>query len=140
MDVMKEGLSGCSAKRKNDITSGDRQRSADDNTEPLYYVCLCDRHRLADTKEGVRVSARACIATLSSCRAAAPRAILARLTPALGHKAAHTREEALTCIGTLLHELVYRSQTDTLTAGEGQYHLRCSKVTFGLKTYLSHAQ
>nr|XP_032525396.1 CLIP-associating protein isoform X1 [Danaus plexippus plexippus]XP_032525397.1 CLIP-associating protein isoform X1 [Danaus plexippus plexippus]XP_032525398.1 CLIP-associating protein isoform X1 [Danaus plexippus plexippus]XP_032525399.1 CLIP-associating protein isoform X1 [Danaus plexippus plexippus]XP_032525400.1 CLIP-associating protein isoform X1 [Danaus plexippus plexippus] len=60
--------------------------------------------RLADTKEGVRVSARACIATLSSCRAAAPRAILARLTPALGHKAAHTREEALTCIGTLLHE------------------------------------
>ncbi|CAH2056542.1 unnamed protein product, partial [Iphiclides podalirius] len=59
--------------------------------------------RLADTKEGVRAAARACVAALGESRAAAPRSLLARLTPALQHKAAHTREEALRCIGSLLH-------------------------------------
>ncbi|CAH2084328.1 unnamed protein product [Euphydryas editha] len=59
--------------------------------------------RLADTKEGVRVAARACVCALSDSRAAPPRALLARLTPALQHKAAHAREEALRCIAALLH-------------------------------------
>lgn len=59
--------------------------------------------RLADTKEGVRAAARGCVAALGESRAAAPRSLLARLTPALQHKAAHTREEALRCIGSLLH-------------------------------------
>ncbi|XP_050359201.1 CLIP-associating protein [Nymphalis io] len=60
--------------------------------------------RLADTKEGVRVSARACVAALSDSRAAAPRALLARLAPALQHKAPHAREEALRCVAALLHD------------------------------------
>ncbi|CAK1549063.1 unnamed protein product [Leptosia nina] len=77
--------------------------------------------RLADTKEGVRVSARTCISTLGDCRAAAPRALLARLTPALQHKAAHTREETLKCIAALLHthgatELQLRSCIPSLAA------------------------
>ncbi|CAG4965766.1 unnamed protein product [Colias eurytheme] len=77
--------------------------------------------RLADTKEGVRVSARACLTTLGECRAAAPRALLARLTPALQHKAAHAREEALKCIAALLHthgaaELQLRAAVPALAA------------------------
>ncbi|XP_038217612.1 CLIP-associating protein [Zerene cesonia] len=77
--------------------------------------------RLADTKEGVRVSARACVTTLGECRAAAPRALLARLLPALQHKAAHAREEALKCIAALLHthgaaELQLRAAVPALAA------------------------
>ncbi|XP_047541349.1 CLIP-associating protein isoform X2 [Vanessa atalanta] len=60
--------------------------------------------RLADTKEGVRVAARTCVAALSDSRAVAPRALLARLAPALQHKAPHAREEALRCVASLLHE------------------------------------
>ncbi|XP_046974847.1 CLIP-associating protein isoform X2 [Vanessa cardui] len=60
--------------------------------------------RLADTKEGVRVAARTCVAALSDSRAVAPRALLARLAPALQHKAPHAREEALRCVAALLHE------------------------------------
>ncbi|XP_045489892.1 CLIP-associating protein isoform X2 [Pieris rapae] len=77
--------------------------------------------RLADTKEGVRVAARACITSLDDCKAVAPRSLLARLTPALQHKAAHTREEALKCIAALLHthgasELQLRSCIPNLAA------------------------
>ncbi|XP_072937577.1 CLIP-associating protein [Epargyreus clarus] len=60
--------------------------------------------RLADTKEGVRAAARACVCALGDSRAAAPRALLARLAPALQHKAPHAREEALRCVAALLHE------------------------------------
>ncbi|XP_028039809.1 CLIP-associating protein isoform X2 [Bombyx mandarina] len=59
--------------------------------------------RLADTKECVRQAARACVAALGESRAVPPRALLARLTPALSHKAPHAREDALRCIHTLLH-------------------------------------
>ncbi|XP_045530790.1 CLIP-associating protein isoform X2 [Pieris brassicae] len=77
--------------------------------------------RLADTKEGVRVAARSCITSLDDCKAVAPRSLLARLTPALQHKAAHTREEALKCIAALLHthgatELQLRSCIPNLAA------------------------
>ncbi|XP_041986016.1 CLIP-associating protein [Aricia agestis] len=77
--------------------------------------------RLADTKEGVRAAARACLSSLSDSRAAQPRAILARLTPALNHKAAHAREETLKCIAALLHtygaaELQLRSAVPSLAA------------------------
>ncbi|CAH0716797.1 unnamed protein product, partial [Brenthis ino] len=77
--------------------------------------------RLADTKEGVRVSARACISSLSESRAAPARPLLARLLPALQHKAAHAREETLKCIGTLIHshgaaELQLRAAVPNLAA------------------------
>ncbi|CAF4741378.1 unnamed protein product [Pieris macdunnoughi] len=77
--------------------------------------------RLADTKEGVRVAARSCITSLDDCKAVAPRSLLARLTPALQHKAAHTREEALKCIAALLDthgatELQLRSCIPNLAA------------------------
>ncbi|CAG5005397.1 unnamed protein product [Parnassius apollo] len=77
--------------------------------------------RLADTKECVRTAARACVSALGESRAAAPRTLLARLTPALQHKAAHTREEALRCIGALLHthgaaELQLRGAVPSLAA------------------------
>ncbi|KAJ2939326.1 hypothetical protein O0L34_g13423 [Tuta absoluta] len=58
--------------------------------------------RLADTKEGVRHMARTCVSALAASRAAPPRALLARLTPATQHKAAHAREQALHCIHELL--------------------------------------
>ncbi|XP_064075639.1 CLIP-associating protein isoform X3 [Vanessa tameamea] len=72
-----------------------------------HYVPTALPHiidRLADTKEGVRVAARTCVAALSDSRAVAPRALLARLAPALQHKAPHAREEALRCVASLLHE------------------------------------
>ncbi|XP_026325416.1 CLIP-associating protein-like [Hyposmocoma kahamanoa] len=77
--------------------------------------------RLADTKEGVRHMARLCIAALGESRAAAPRALLARLTPTTQHKAAHAREEAIRCIQTLLDthgaaELQLRGAVPTLAA------------------------
>ncbi|XP_045782682.1 CLIP-associating protein isoform X1 [Maniola jurtina] len=89
-----------------------------------HYVSTVLPHiidRLADTKEGVRVAARACISSLSDSRAAPPRPLLARLTPALQHKAPHAREEALKCIAALLHshgaaELQLRSAVPSLAA------------------------
>ncbi|XP_052757139.1 CLIP-associating protein isoform X2 [Galleria mellonella] len=77
--------------------------------------------RLADTKEAVRQTARACVAALGDSRAAPPRALLARLAPALQHKAPHAREEALRCIQTLLDthgaaELQLRAAVPTLAA------------------------
>ncbi|KAG6451585.1 CLIP-associating protein isoform X2 [Manduca sexta] len=58
--------------------------------------------RLADTKEGVRHWARQCVCALGASRCAPPRALLARLTPALAHKAPHAREDAVRCIQALL--------------------------------------
>ncbi|CAG9134184.1 unnamed protein product [Plutella xylostella] len=58
--------------------------------------------RLADTKEGVRHMARVCVSTLAANRCAPPKSLLARLTPALGHKALHAREETLHAISDLL--------------------------------------
>ncbi|XP_052742849.1 CLIP-associating protein isoform X3 [Bicyclus anynana] len=89
-----------------------------------HYVSTVLPHvidRLADTKEGVRVAARACISSLGDSRAAPPRPLLARLTPALQHKAPHAREEALRCIAELLHshgaaELQLRSAVPSLAA------------------------
>ncbi|CAH0688475.1 unnamed protein product [Chilo suppressalis] len=77
--------------------------------------------RLADTKECVRHMARFCLAALGESRAAPPRALLARLTPALQHKAPHTREEAVRCIQTLLDthgatELQLRAAVPNLAA------------------------
>ncbi|XP_050673521.1 CLIP-associating protein isoform X2 [Leptidea sinapis] len=71
-----------------------------------YYVPNVLPHiidRLADTKEGVRIAARTCLSALGECKAVPPRVLLARLSPALQHKGAHTREEALKCIAALLH-------------------------------------
>ncbi|XP_049882539.1 CLIP-associating protein isoform X2 [Pectinophora gossypiella] len=80
--------------------------------------------RLADTKEGVRHTARVCVCTLGECRAAAPRALLARLTPVTQHKAPHAREEALKCIHALLDthgasELQLRAAVPSLAASMG---------------------
>lgn len=58
--------------------------------------------RLADTKEAVRHTARTCMVSLASSRAVGARPLLARLTPALNHKAPHAREETLRCIQALL--------------------------------------
>ncbi|KAG7312583.1 hypothetical protein JYU34_000886 [Plutella xylostella] len=58
--------------------------------------------RLADTKEGVRHMARVCVSTLAANRCAPPKSLLARLTPALAHKALHAREETLHAISDLL--------------------------------------
>ncbi|KAL0859319.1 hypothetical protein ABMA27_011121 [Loxostege sticticalis] len=76
---------------------------------------------LADTKEGVRHMARVCLSALGESRAAPPRALLARLTPALQHKAPHTREEAVRCIQALLDtygatELQLRAAVPNLAA------------------------
>ncbi|KAL4712183.1 hypothetical protein ACJJTC_011044 [Scirpophaga incertulas] len=80
--------------------------------------------RLADTKEGVRHMARVCLSALGESKAAAPKALLARLTPALQHKAPHTREEALRCIQALLDthgatELQLRAAVPNLAALAG---------------------
>ncbi|GBP40250.1 CLIP-associating protein [Eumeta japonica] len=77
--------------------------------------------RLGDTKEGVRLAARHCLTTLGDCRAAAPRSLLSRLLPALSHKAAHAREEAIRCISALLEthgaaELQLRSAVPNLAS------------------------
>ncbi|XP_028160380.1 CLIP-associating protein-like [Ostrinia furnacalis] len=77
--------------------------------------------RLADTKECVRHMARVCLSALGESRAAPPRALLARLTPALQHKAPHTREEAVRCIQALLDtygatELQLRAAVPNLAA------------------------
>ncbi|KAJ8704702.1 hypothetical protein PYW07_011890 [Mythimna separata] len=77
--------------------------------------------RLADTKEAVRHTARTCVASLASSRAVNARALLARLAPALQHKAPHAREEALRCIQALLDhhgatELQLRAAVPNLAA------------------------
>ncbi|XP_075988016.1 CLIP-associating protein isoform X2 [Anticarsia gemmatalis] len=77
--------------------------------------------RLADTKEAVRHTARTCVVSLASSRAAGARALLARLTPALNHKAPHAREETLRCIQALLDnhgatELQLRAAVPNLAA------------------------
>ncbi|KPJ16297.1 CLIP-associating protein [Papilio machaon] len=89
------------------------------NFVPTVLPHIIDR--LADTKECVRTAARTCVAALGTSRAAAPRTLLARLTPALQHKAAHTREETLRCIGSLLEahgaaDLQLRTAVPTLAA------------------------
>lgn len=77
--------------------------------------------RLADTKEAVRHTARTCVSTLGTSRAANARGLLARLAPALAHKAPHAREEALRCIQALLEnhgatELQLRAAVPNLAA------------------------
>uniref|UniRef100_A0A2A4K084 TOG domain-containing protein n=1 Tax=Heliothis virescens TaxID=7102 RepID=A0A2A4K084_HELVI len=77
--------------------------------------------RLADTKEAVRHTARTCVASLASSRAVQARALLARLAPALQHKAPHAREEALRCVQALLDhhgatELQLRAAVPSLAA------------------------
>ncbi|CAH0698108.1 unnamed protein product [Spodoptera exigua] len=77
--------------------------------------------RLADTKEAVRHTARTCVSALGTSRAANARGLLARLTPALSHKAPHAREETLRCIQTLLEnhgatELQLRAAVPNLAA------------------------
>ncbi|XP_013175650.1 PREDICTED: CLIP-associating protein [Papilio xuthus] len=89
------------------------------NFVPTVLPHIIDR--LADTKECVRTAARTCLAALGTSRAVAPRTLLARLTPALQHKAAHTREETLRCIGSLLEahgaaDLQLRTAVPTLAA------------------------
>ncbi|XP_047038028.1 CLIP-associating protein isoform X3 [Helicoverpa zea] len=77
--------------------------------------------RLADTKEAVRHTARTCVASLARSRAVQARALLARLAPALQHKAPHAREEALRCVQALLDhhgatELQLRAAVPNLAA------------------------
>ncbi|CAH1643073.1 unnamed protein product [Spodoptera littoralis] len=77
--------------------------------------------RLADTKEAVRHTARTCVSSLGTSRAAQARGLLARLAPALAHKAPHAREEALRCIQALLEnhgatELQLRAAVPNLAA------------------------
>ncbi|KAJ0170134.1 hypothetical protein K1T71_014062 [Dendrolimus kikuchii] len=98
--------------------------------------------RLADTKEGVRHMARICLSTLGECRAVPPRALLARLTPALQHKAPHTREEALKCIQELLDthgaaELQLRAAVPTLCAlvGDPSSAVRDTAMTLLVDVY-----
>ncbi|XP_060808798.1 CLIP-associating protein isoform X2 [Amyelois transitella] len=70
------------------------------NNVPTVLPHIIDR--LADTKEGVRHMARVCISSLGDSKAVPPRALLARLTPTLQHKAPHAREETVRCIQALL--------------------------------------
>ncbi|XP_026736915.1 CLIP-associating protein isoform X2 [Trichoplusia ni] len=93
-------------------------------TEFTHFVPTVLPHiidRLADTKEAVRHTARTCVTSLAAYRAVNCRALLARLAPALQHKAPHAREEALRCVQALLEhhgatELQLRAAVPNLAA------------------------